>query len=29
MQQALGELAELAVVNEVSNCIRVEDIEGV
>ena len=28
MQKALGELAKLEVVNEVSNCIRVEDIEG-
>ena len=28
MQKALGELAKLTVVNEVSNCIRVEDIEG-
>jgi homoserine dehydrogenase len=28
MQQALAALAELAVVNEISNFIRVEDIEG-
>jgi homoserine dehydrogenase len=28
MQKALSELAKLEVVNEVSNCIRVEDIEG-
>jgi homoserine dehydrogenase len=28
MQKALGELATLDVVNEVSNCIRVEDVEG-
>jgi homoserine dehydrogenase len=28
MQKALGELAKLDVVKEVSNCIRVEDIEG-
>jgi len=28
MQKALKELGQLEVVNEVSNCIRVEEIEG-